>query len=244
MRTLVAMSLAALLLAGCASIPTQSVANQSMAAWRGKTVAVTSRPRASMLMMTAGKAAFGLIGVAAAVSAGNDIVKRDNIPDPAQQVAHDLLQIAEKQYGIVPASLAPVRVDTRNIADLASAARGADLLIDVESTGQGINYFASDWSHYWLQSGLILRVIDVHTATVVGQAVCGQNTLHQPNPPSRKDLLANDGQVLKSMLAAQSDACRDQFANTVLRVGVPAGAPATGAPQGASAGQGAAQSSK
>ena len=87
---------------GCASIPTQSLSNQSMAAWKGKTVAFTSRPRPSMVMMTAGKGALGLIGVAAGVSGGNALVKEDNIPDPAPVVADELLQIAEKQYGVVP----------------------------------------------------------------------------------------------------------------------------------------------
>lgn len=221
MRTLAVMFLVAPIVVGCASVPTQSVSNQSMVAWKGKTVAFTSRPRPSMVMMTAGKAAFGLIGVAAGVSAGNALVKQDNIPDPAPLVAHDLLQIAEQQYGVVPASSPPAAVDTRDTAELAKAGSGADLLFDVESLGQGINYFATDWSHYWLMSGLILRVIDVHSGTVVGQAVCRQNSQHQPNPPSKDQLLANGGQVLKSMITAQSEACRDLFAAQVLKVNAP-----------------------
>jgi hypothetical protein len=216
-RTLAMMLIVAPAVVGCASIPTQSVSNQSMAAWKGKTVAFTSRPRPSMVMMTAGKGALGLIGVAAGVSAGNALVKEDKIPDPAPVVADELLQIAEKQYGVVPAGLAPPAVDTRNVAELAKAGKGADLLFDVESLGQGINYYPTDWSHYWLMSGLILRVVDVHTGNVVGEAVCRQNSQHQPNPPNKKELLANEGQLLKSMIAAQSDACRDEFAEHVLR---------------------------
>lgn len=221
MRTLLLMLLAAPIVVGCATVPTQSVSNQSMVAWKGKTVAFTSRPRPSMVMMTAGKAAFGLIGVAAGVSAGNALVKQDNIPDPAPVVAHDLLQIAEQQYGVVPAGLPAAAVDTRDAAALAKAANGADLLFDVESLGQGINYFPTDWSHYWLMSGLILRIIDVHTGTVVGQAVCRESSQHQANPPSKSQLLADSGQVLKSMIATQSDACRDQFAAQVLKVNAP-----------------------
>lgn len=221
MRTLALMLIISSAIVGCASIPTQSVSNQSMTAWRGKTVALTSRPRPSMIMMTAGKGAFGLIGVAAGVSAGNALVKEDKIPDPAPLVADELLQIAERQYGVVSAGLAPAAVDTGNVAALAKAGKGADLLFDVESLGQGINYYPTDWSHYWLFSGLILRVIDVHSGNVVGQAVCRQNSQHQPNPPNKKELLANEGQLLKSMIAAQSDACRDQFAEQVLRTNGP-----------------------
>lgn len=218
MRTLAMMLLVAPIVVGCTTVPTQSVSNQSMASWKGKTVAFTSRPRPSMVMMTPTKGAFGLIGVAAGVSAGNALVKKDNIPDPAPVVAHDLLQIAEQQYGVVPASLPPAAVDTRDIAELAKAANGADLLFDVESLGQGINYYPTKWEHYWLMSGLILRVIDVHTGTVVGQAVCHQNSHDQPNPPSKDQLLDNGGQGLKSMIAAQSDACRDLFAAQVLKI--------------------------
>lgn len=234
MRNFAAMSLVALMVVGCATVPTQSVSDQSMVAWKGKTVAFTSRPRPSLVMMTAGKAAFGLIGVAAGVSAGNALVKQDNIPDPAPLVARDLLQIAEQQYGVVPASLPPAAVDTRDTAALAKAANGADLLFDVESLGQGINYFPTNWSHYWLMSGLILRVIDVHTGALVGQAVCRQSSQHQANPPSKDQLLANGGQVLKSMIAAQSDACRDLFAAQVLKVNASPAASGTQASVGQS----------
>lgn len=221
MRTLAMMLFVAPIVVGCATVPTQSVSNQSMSAWKGKTVAFTSRPRPSMVMMTPAKGAFGLIGVAAGVSAGNALVKKDNIPDPASIVAHDLLQVAEKEYGVVPASLPPAAVDTRDVAELAKAANGADLLFDVESLGQAVNYFPTKWEHYWLMSGLILRVIDVHTGTVVGQAVCHETSHDQPNPPSKDQLLGNGGQILKSMIASQSDACRDLFAAQVLKVSSP-----------------------
>lgn len=225
MRTLIVMLLVAPIVVGCATVPTQSVSNQAMVAWKGKTVAFTSRPRPSMVMMTAGKAVFGVIGVAAGVSAGNALVKQDNIPDPAPLVAQDLLQIAVQHYGVVPASLPPAAVDTRDAAELAKAANGADLLFDVESLGQAIYYYPTDWSHYWLMSGLILRVVDVHTGVVVGQSVCRQSSQHQANPPSKVQLLANGGQVLKSMIAAQSAACREQFAAQVLKVVTPQTAP-------------------
>lgn len=216
MRRVVSIMLAGAMLSGCISVPKQAVSDKAVAGWQGKTIAVTERSREALVAMTAGKAAFGVFGAAAAVDSGKSIVKEDAIKDPAREVSRSLVQIAEQRYGVVPAAIGPVQTDSDDIAALAAAAHGADLLIDVHSLGETINYFPLDWSHYWVGSGLVLRVIDVRRAVVLGGGMCHRDSRKESSPPTRSDLLADHGELLKDMLGLQWDSCRDELAQKFL----------------------------
>ena len=216
MRNLVATVLTTAALAGCVSVPKQAVSNSDVASWQGKTVALTERPRAGMVAMTAGKGAFGVFGVAAAVQSGKSIVKEDGIEDPAREVGHALLQVAEQRYGVVPAATGLVETDSTDIAALAAAAHGADLLIDVQSLGESINYFPTNWSHYWVGSGLVVRVIDVHRGVVLGGGMCHRDTRKDSSPPTRTELMGDQGKLLKTILGAQWDSCEGELAQKAL----------------------------
>lgn len=61
-----------------------------MASLQGKTLTVLKREKPSFAAMTAGKAAFGLIGATAMVVMANSIVKENNIEDPAGYIAEEL----------------------------------------------------------------------------------------------------------------------------------------------------------
>jgi len=216
MRRVVAIMLAGAMLSGCVSVPKQAVSDQAVAGWQGRSIAVTERPREAMVAMTAGKAAFGLIGAAAAVESGKSIVTENGIKDPAPEVARALVQVAQQRYGVVPAAIGPVKTNSTDIAAVAAAAHGADLLIDVQSLGESINYFPTNWSHYWVSSGLVLRVIDVRRGVVLGGGMCHRDSRHDSSPPTRDDLLAAHGELLKQMLGVQWDSCRDELAQKFL----------------------------
>lgn len=217
-------------LCGCVSVPKATVSNQITSAWRGKSVILTDRPRAAFVPMTAGKAAFALVGALAAVEAGKNLVAENEIEDPAPIVARDLLELLRKQYGVVPANLPAVKVDTTDVRELARAVSSADLVIDVQSLGAGFNYFATDWGHYWVNSALILRVIDVRTGEALAGGSCRRDSRSDPNPPTKDELLAKKAERLKAILSAQRDACRDELAANVLHV-QPATANGAGSPQ-------------
>ena len=61
---------------------------------------------------TAGKAMFGIFGVTAMEESGKIIVAENAIEDPATTVSRELLAAAERRYGVVAASMAPVPIDT------------------------------------------------------------------------------------------------------------------------------------
>jgi len=133
-------------LAGCVSTRNVTVTNERMQAWQGKTIAVTTRPRADFVAMTAGKAAFAVVGAVAMIEAGKTIVKENDVQDPSPVLTQGLLSEAEQRFGVVPAANTIVAVDTTDIPKLAHAASGADLLLDVQSMGSQFRYFPTDWS--------------------------------------------------------------------------------------------------
>jgi hypothetical protein len=208
---------ASVVLAGCVSTKTVELPAERIAKWQGKTVALTDRPRAGFVAATAGKAAFALIGVAAMVEAGKTIVTENAIEDPAPHLAHDLLAAVTQQYGLVAATMPPVRIDTTDTAQLAHAAHGADILLDVQVVGMGFRYLPTQWGHYVVDSSYKLRIVDVANASLVAEGFCHQK-LPEAEAKTHDELLADKAAVLKSTLDRQREHCQDQFQRSVLAI--------------------------
>jgi hypothetical protein len=96
--------------------------------------------------MTAGKAAFALVGAVAMSEAGNAIVKDNGIDDPTILLVQNLTSEAEVRFGAVAATPSSVAIDTTDLAKMAHAASNADLLLDVQSLGSQFRYFPTEWS--------------------------------------------------------------------------------------------------
>ena len=211
-------ALVAVFLIGCVSTRNAAVSDERTRDWHGKTVALTTRPRADFVAMTAGKAAFALIGAAAMISAGNSIVEKNGIEDPAPILGDNLLGDAQAQYGVVAAVPAHVAINTTDVATMAHAAHGADLLLDVQSMGSQFRYFPTDWSHYAVDSGFKVRLIDVRTGSLIAEGFCHQTTQKDPSPPTKDELLADGAARLKLILTSQREACSQQLKKDVLSI--------------------------
>lgn len=211
MRNIALPMIFVLALSGCISVPKSGVGTADARSWRGKTVVLTDRPRAGFLAQTPAKAMFAVVGTVAAVSAGDSIVKENGIEDPAPRIAREILAAAQQRYGVVPASIAPIKIDSTDPKALAKAAQGADLIIDVQLTMQLLSYFPTGWNHYWVSEGFVLRVIDVHTGALLGGGSCGKSSNKDGDPPTYGQMLDSHAELLKTMLSKQTDACREQL---------------------------------
>ena len=207
-----------IVLAGCVSTRNVTVSNERTKDWQGKTIAVTTRPRADFVAMTAGKAAFAVVGAVAMIEAGKTIVKENEVDDPAPVLAQSLIKVAETHYGVMPAMNASVPIDTTDVPKLAHAASGADLLLDVQSMGNQFRYFPTDWSHYAVDSAFKVRLIDVHAGSLLAEGFCRQTTQKDQSPPTKSELLADKAARLKSILATQRDACLQELKRDVLGI--------------------------
>src|SRR5437763_10209932 len=190
---------------GCVSTRTTQVDSRT-AAWRGKSVALTNRPPAGFMPTTAGKMMFGLIGVGAAVEAGRKMVTENSLEDPAPIVGRALQEASAAQYGTVAATSPPASIDETDVTRLAQAARGADLLFDVQAPGWGFLY-KPNRRHYFVNLGVKLRVIDVPKKTLVAEGFCMRSDKDAKGLPTYDQLLAEHGALLKSKLKADTDAC-------------------------------------
>jgi hypothetical protein len=206
------------ILSGCVSTRNAALTADRTPALQGKTIVVSNRPRADFVAMTAGKAAFALVGAVAMIEAGNAIVKDNGVDDPTVLLAQNLIGEAELRYGVVAATPSSVPIDTTDLAKMAHAASNADLLLDVQSLGSQFRYFPTDWSHYAVDSAFKVRLLDVRSASLMAEGFCRQTTQKEPSPPTKDELLADKAARLKSILATQRDACLQQLKKDVFGV--------------------------
>jgi hypothetical protein len=204
-----------LVLVGCVSTRNAPVSADRTHGLQGRTIALSNRPRADFVAMTAGKAAFALVGAVAMIEAGNTIVKDNGIDDPAPLLGQKLIGEAEVRYGVVAATPPSVAIDTTDLARMAHAASNADLLLDVQSLGSQFRYFPTDWSHYAVDSAFKVRLLDVHSAALIAEGFCRQTTQKDPAPPTKDELLDDNAARLKAILASQRDACLQKLTKEV-----------------------------
>lgn len=173
----------------------------------GKTVAVTRHAKPDFTAMTAGKAAFGLFGAAAMISAGNKLVVDNEIADPADLIEEQLAPAFAKQWGLqlVPA---PQRlVGGTKAKDVVAAQAGVDYVLDIRSGGWMYAYYPTDWDTYWVAYSMQIQLIDVASKAVVSNLACNSSTHKHPNSPSREAMLADRAALLKDILVSMGWQC-------------------------------------
>ena len=188
--------------------------------WRGKTVVLTARPRARFVSWSAGKMALGLLGGGVAAAAGKQIVEQNGIENSAPKLANALFEATQAHYGVIAAELAPLALDSTDVAAVARAGRGADLVFDVQPMRSSLEPLLTQTGRYFVTSDVMFRDIDVASARVLGEAPCGRTTQLDSNLPTKDELLANRAARLKATLDAQRDFCLEFFKMQVL--GLPA----------------------
>ncbi len=175
------------------------LSSQDAAGLSGKSVALTLHERPSFVAMTAGKAGFGLFGVAAMISDGNSLVDNNHIADPVGVVRTQLADMLAGTYGAKPlaADTTPIRATKPD--DLAKTHPEADYVLDVRSGGWNYSYFPTKWGTYWVGYGVQVQLIDTKSGRQVSNMACNTNTHENPHPPSREAMVANNAQLLKDI---------------------------------------------
>lgn len=183
---------------------------------QGKTLAVTHHNRPSFVAMTGGKAIFGMLGVAAMISAGNKLVDEKGIADPAILMREQLAGALRDGYGLVPQPVDTTPTEAKKPAELAKLHPEADYVLDVRSAGWNYAYYPTKFATYWVGYSVQVQLIDAKTGRQVSNAACNTNTNKHANPPSGDALLANDAQLLKDVTQGLGWTCvqllaREQF---------------------------------
>lgn len=198
---------AGLALTGCATYEKRPVSQEAVSSLRGQPIAVTTRKVPDFTAMTPAKAAFGLLGAAAMVSDGNNIVATNKVADPANAIASDLSSALSTAYSTTVAPT-PVNADKDDVATIAAGAKdAARFVIDVQTVNWSFVYFPSAWGSYRVIYTAKARLIDVRSKTVVAEGFCKRIPEDSTNAPSYDDLVANQAARLKSELALATQEC-------------------------------------
>jgi hypothetical protein len=200
MRRMMVLLAGLVTLAGCVSTKNVPLQQARMASLQGKTLTVVKREKPSFTAMTAGKAAFGLIGAAAMVAKGNSIVQENNVEDPAGYIAKELAGDLAAVYSM---TIVPVE-------------GGADLLLDVRTVNWSFAYFPTDWNSYRVIYSTKLKLTD-KSGKVLAEGFCARIPEKSDGAPGYEELMADQAARLKQELKAGADQCIGEFRTKVLR---------------------------
>ena len=220
------MAAIAMLVAGCAPVSTKSIsAAQDL---QGKKLIVTNHPIPDFSAGTAGKAMFGLVGGLAMISSGNELVRTDEIPDPAVRIGNQLANSLAQNQGVILVPSSGLVAPSGNAADLIKTYPGADLLLDVKTYAWSYMYYPTQWATYHVFYAANIRLVDGKTGDVIAQQTCKTDPVDPNHAPSLEELRANQGALLKKLFVQAADTCVNNAEQQILNV---AGHYKAGAPE-------------
>lgn len=198
----------AVLLTGCASAPKVALDGELAASLRGKTLVRTERTATpDFVAMTPTKGAFAMVGAFAAIAAGNDLVRENQVPAPAGAIGQGLGEELRNARGMRLVA-APLVVSSAEPEQVAAAAAGqAEYVLDVQTMGWSFGYYPTHWGSYAVRHGAQARLIDVAGKKVVAQGSCLHNPDYSDKSPTYDDLTANQAAGLKRELALAATEC-------------------------------------
>jgi hypothetical protein len=192
---------------GCTTVRKQPMDAKAATSLKAQTVAYTVRKKPDFAAMTAGKAAFAMIGALAMISEGNGIVATHNIDDPAASISTGLAKALEERHAsrlVTP----PISVSADDAEQVAASAKGgAKFVLDVQTINWSFGYFPTDWTHYRVLYVAKARLIDADTRNVVAEGACRRIPETNAGAPTYDELLADGAARLKKELAISAASC-------------------------------------
>lgn len=204
-------------LSGCVSTKTIPFDESTALESKPTTISKTTRNKPDFSAMTAGKAMFGLIGGAAMISAGNDIVQKNDIEDPANYIRSEISKALVNKYGLEVVD-SNKSVDTRKTEVIAKAYSESDWILDIETINWSFAYFPTDWNNYRVMYSAKLKLIDTKSQKVLAEGFCSRVPEYSESAPSHDELLANKAERIKSELKIAADNCITEFKTVTLKI--------------------------
>lgn len=201
-----------LFLAGCAG-KNMAIDRATLPTMQGKSVALVKNESPSFIALTSGKGMFAILGVAAAAAEGNQLVKNDEILDPATNISKLLAQELNSRYGLSPVEDTCPLADSRSVAEIAKLAQDSDFALDVATYNWQFVYDGFSFSDYLVGYSVKMRLIDVANSRVISEGLCTYDTKTAGKPlVSYEALLENNSAYIKQSLEDATLFCVDKYA--------------------------------
>jgi hypothetical protein len=181
---------------------------------QNKTFIVTRHAKPDFTAMTAGKASFALLGAIAMVKEGNEIVQENHIPDNAEILESVLVPVLIKKYAMKLVDENANHTALVKPEEIAKEQTQGDYILDIASLNWMSLYYPGNWSEYHTFYMGQARLIERATGKQLSSMTCVINGRKEKNkfPPSKDDMLADQAQLLKDMLASQGWSCAQHMA--------------------------------
>ena len=214
-------------LSACTTVSHVPLAKETSAQLAGKSVTTTQYPIADFTAFTAVKAVFGVLGALAMIADGNEMVKKNNIEDPALKISQELAANLNAAGGMAVVSNGNTTSKSDDISALLSSYPKSDYLVDVKTFAWQYLYYPTDWSHYKVMYSARFRLIESSTKKVVAETLCRYVQKDEENRPTQDQLLENQAQLLKDQLGKAVAACVEVLSKDIL--GITPGTSSSGA---------------
>ncbi len=210
-------------LAACATAPPVHLTPLEAPLFSGRSVQLISHRRPDFLPTRPSNAAFGMLGALAAISEGQGYPESHHLVDPSARLEQRLANDLHDRFG-VEVQAQPLDMTTARAGTPYPRANNT-VYVDAQSIGWGFSYFSLNWVRFRVSYAVRLMVVDASTGQVIQGENCGKvSHTSADNAPSLDQLVANDSQVMNSLIESMADACLQEFEAGILPT-----APATAA---------------
>ncbi|KXI28290.1 YajG family lipoprotein [Paraglaciecola hydrolytica] len=206
------------MLSGCVSTKNIQISAADIKQLNPNNVAMTTRDKPDFAAMTAGKAMFAMLGAAAMIAAGNDLVKENQVEDPARYIQAELAKALNTSYGFELSEGSALKVNTDKPAKIATLFPESDLVLDLETINWSFAYFPTDWDNYRVIYSVKLRLFNTKTKSMVAEGFCARVPEEDTTAPSYDELVANKAERLKQELKIAADHCIGEFKSKFLSI--------------------------
>jgi len=206
-----------IILSGCVSTKNVSVPTDTINKMKGKSLIVTTGEKPDFAAVTAGKAMFGMLGAMAMIGHGNEIIKKNNVNDPALYIGSRLAKdLSNKRK--VKADLKVKIESTDDISKLTKKYNNKNYILDIRTINWSFAYFPTDWNNYRVIYSNKLRLIDVHDNKLIAEGFCSQIPEQTEKSPSYDQLVDANARGLKNELKSSADKCLQEFKKNIFHI--------------------------
>ena len=210
----VTIGLAVLSLSACATklktIPMENVSAFKSASGNLKSV---SAPAPALLHTQSSKAAFGLLGAAANISAGNKLVDQGVLQDPSLTVEAKLSEYLTSKSGLTASS--PLTFEKQKEVPKVPTNDGG-YVIDAQTVIWGLSYFPLNWTSYQTYYTGNVRLIDPEGEVVAATNCEFKHPETAAESPEYDVLVSGGGVVMQENLQIMANKCVDKFKSETL----------------------------
>ena len=219
MKKIVTMSMSIILsfmFLGCAPFQRVPLSKDAEVKVKGKTCEISRYEKIDFHASTAAKAALGPLFAGLSTSAGNEIVAKNNIEDPAYYISQEIAGILKERFDV---TFLPFSGEVSKVNDLDTIGKiynKGDYILDVRTTFWGFAYFPGAWTKYKILYGAHLRIIETKSKKVLAEDLYFRQDDDSSKAPTYDDLVNNNAEGIKKELRKSADEAILFFKNNAL----------------------------